>query len=106
MEPLFYAFGVIFAALLVAAAAVYPLDPRKASGILKRGSVAMLALLLVPALASQVLKELDLLPMLLFLPLACFFAYLVREQRLKKDKSRSNSSRGAERTPILPRRKE
>jgi hypothetical protein len=104
MEYLIYVAGISFAAVLIAAAAVYPFDPAKASEVLKKGIVTISAILILPFVIAHLFKAAWFL-MLLILLLSSPIAYWLKETNSKNDKHQP-STRGAERTPVMPRQKE
>jgi cytochrome c biogenesis protein ResB len=104
MEYFIYIFGIAFAVLLIAAAAVYPFDPAKASEVLKKGIVTISAISILPFVIAHVFEAAWFL-MLLILLLSSPIAYWLKKVNSKSDKHQP-STRGAERTPLLPRREE
>lgn len=106
MEFLLYLAGLAFAVILIGASAVYPFDSNQAKDWIKRGGMALALLLLVPSLILHLFRADGSFHFLLFLLLASPVAYWIREMRLRKDKRQLPRTRGAERTPILPREEE
>ena len=106
MDWLFNLIGLASALLLIATAFMYLFNPRMGLEWLKKGGIALLLLLLVPALAVELVHASDPIALFVSLALASITSYLVRERRLRGRKRPAPRLCGAERKPALPREEE
>ena len=106
MDWLFNLIGLASALLLIATAFMYLFNPRMGLEWLKKGGIALLLLLLVPALAVELVHASDPIALFVSLALVSVTAYLIRERYLRGRKRQPPKVRGAERKPVLPREEE
>jgi len=106
MDWLFNLIGLASALLLIATAFMYLFNPRMGLEWLKKGGIALLLLLLVPALAVELVHASDPIALFVSLALVSITSYVVREWRLARRRRPAPRPRGAERKPVRPREEE
>ena len=93
--------GCLIAITLIAAAFLYPFNPKRIQNVLKELILAVLALIFLGTLAFVFSRAVHPLLWSGVIPLVAVVAYVLREHRLRRQPVRRTGQ--VERTPVLPR---
>jgi hypothetical protein len=95
--------GVVAAFVLILAALVYMVSPKRGGEMLRRLGIFLAGALIGTCLLGQFAASLRFRPLLLLLGIGISVAaFVIREARQPRTPRRANQHRGAERTPVMP----
>ncbi|MDA2937069.1 hypothetical protein MYX75_02245 [Acidobacteria bacterium AH-259-A15] len=101
MDSIFGLLGAVTGIVLIAAAFLYLVSPRRAESLIKRMGMVFVGFLLALAVIRLLMTALDPLTLFLIFAFLSLVAYLILRERFRREVRGTVASR-VERTPVLP----